>query len=60
MICPVCKGKGSYRAPYYSEFHGPSMEDVPCVCIKKRSTMAGLWTAVLFVAAMALVAWCAS
>jgi len=58
MTCPVCNGKGSFRAPYYSDF-GPTMRDVPCACIRQRATFAGLWTVLLFVAAMALVAWAA-
>jgi len=58
MTCPVCNGKGSFRAPYYSDF-GPTMRDVPCACIRQRATFAGLWTVLLFLAGMALVAWAA-
>lgn len=58
MTCPTCHGKGSFRAPYYSDF-GPTMRDVPCGCIRHRATFAGLWTVLLFLAGMALVAWAA-
>jgi len=58
MTCPVCNGKGSFKAPYYSDFSA-EIRDVPCGCIRHRATFAGLWVVLLFVAGMALVAWAA-
>ena len=55
--CPVCNGKGSYRAPYFSEFHGPTEEDIACVCTERRATFTGLWIVLLFAGFVALVAW---
>jgi len=55
--CPVCSGKGYTLGFIYSDFE-PRTERIPCVCVKHRATFTGLWAVLLFVAGIALVAWC--
>lgn len=57
MICPVCKGKGSYRAPYYSDF-GPTMREVPCICTERKASLVGLIAVLVFLLlVMARICW---